>query len=153
MLTGNVKGTMNKEHKSKGFIAFLKKLDRECSKEKVLHIILDNYSTHKAKETKKYLSSDEVKGRFVSRFIPTHSSWLNMVERWFAEITNKRIRRESWESVAQLTAAIRDFIKEWNASGRKFVWIKNTQTIMASIKKAKQPAPHFVSDRTLMFCN
>jgi transposase len=103
MLTGNVKGTMNQEHQSIDFIAFLKKLDRECPKGKVLHIILDNYSTHKAKETKEYLSSDRVKERFVLHFIPTHSSWLNMVERWFAGITNKRIRRERWESVAQLT--------------------------------------------------
>ena len=108
MLTGNVKGKMNKEHKSKDFIAFLKKLDRECPKGKALHIILDNYSAHTSKETNEYLSPEKVKGRFVLHFIPTHSSWLNLVERWFAEITNKRIRRESWESVAQLAQAIRD---------------------------------------------
>ncbi|MDR2477333.1 MAG: hypothetical protein LBD18_06080 [Treponema sp.] len=67
-----------------------------------------------------------------------------MVERWFAEITNKRIRRQSWESVAQLTKAIQEYIKAWNASGREFVWTKNAQSIMASIEKAKQPVPHFV---------
>jgi hypothetical protein len=60
-----------------------------------------------------------------------------MVERWFAGITNKRIRRESWESVAQLTVAIQEYIKAWNASGRKFVWTKNAQSIMSSIEKAK----------------
>jgi transposase len=144
MLTGNVKGKLNKTRKSKDFIGFLKKLDRECAEEKALHIILDNYSAHKSKETNEYLSRDEVKERFVLHFIPTHSSWLNMVERWFAEITNKRIRRESWESVAQLVKAIREYIKAWNISGRKFVWTKNTQTILASIEKSRQPVPHFV---------
>lgn len=144
MLSGNVRGKTNKQHKSADFIAFLKKLDRECEKGKVLHIILDNYSAHKSKETNRYLTSEKVKDRFALHFIPTHSSWLNMVERWFAEITNKRIRRESWESVAKLTKAIRDYIQAWNKSGRKFVWTKKADTILASIEKAKQPVPHFV---------
>jgi hypothetical protein len=71
-------------------------------------------------------------------------SWLNLVERWFAEIRNKRIRRESRESVAQLSRAIREYINAWNTSGRKFVWTKNANSILASIEKAKQPVPHFV---------
>jgi transposase len=150
MLTGNVKGAMNKEHQSKDFITFLKKLDRECPKGKVLHIILDNYSTHTSKETNGYLLGENVAGRFALHFIPTHSSWLNMVERWFAEITNKRIRRESWESVAQLTKAIREYIQAWNTSGRKFVWTKNAGDVLSSIEKARQPAPRFVLDRTLV---
>jgi transposase len=144
MLTGNVKGKMNKEHKSKDFIAFLKKLDRECANGKVLHIILDNYSAHKSKETNEYLARENVKDRFVLHFIPTHSSWLNMVERWFAEITNKRIRRESWESVEQLVKAIREYIRAWNKSGRKFVWTKKAETVLASIEKARQSVPPFV---------
>jgi transposase len=144
MLTGNVKGKMNKEHKSKDFIMFLKKLDRECTKGKVLHIILDNYSAHKSKETNAYLTQEKVKDRFVLHFIPTHSSWLNMAERWFAEITNKRIRRESWESAGQLVKAIRDYIKAWNSSGRKFVRTKKAAEILTSIDKARQSVPHFV---------
>jgi transposase len=142
MLTGNVNGKMNKQHKSKDFIAFLKKLDRENEKGKKLHIILDNYSAHKSVETNEYLAGKE--DRFALHFIPTHSSWLNMVERWFAEITNKRIRRESWESVQQLVKAIREYIKGWNKSGRKFAWTKEADGIMASIEKAKQSVPHFV---------
>jgi hypothetical protein len=67
-----------------------------------------------------------------------------MVERWFAEITNKRIRRESWQSAARLVKAIRDYIKAWNASGRKFVWTKKASDILTSIDKACQPVPHFV---------
>ncbi|MDR2510719.1 MAG: IS630 family transposase [Spirochaetaceae bacterium] len=139
MLTGNVKGMMNKTHNSKDFISFLKKLDRECCAGKVLHIILDNYSAHKSKVTNAYLSQEKIKDRFVLHFIPTHSSWLNMVERWFAEITNKRIRRESWQSVGQLVKAIRDYIKAWNKSERKFVWTKNRRkSSPPSIKPASR---------------
>lgn len=135
VLSGRVMGVCSKEHKAKDFIAFLKKLDKRIQKGKVLHIIVDNYSTHKTKEVYEYLEKCE--GRFVLHFIPTHSSWLNMVERWFAEITNKRIRRESWESVDQPEKAIDDFIKHWNKSGEKFIWTKTFDQIQASIAKAK----------------
>jgi transposase len=144
MLADNVKGAMNKEHKSKDFIAFLKKLGRECPKGKVLHIILDNYSTHTSKEVNEYLSSENVADRFALHFIPAHSSWLNMAERRFSEITNKRIRRESRESAARLAKAIREYIQAWNTPGRKFVWTKNAGGVLSSIEKAKQPAPRFV---------
>jgi transposase len=90
MLTGNVRGAYKASHKRKDFIGFLKNLDKECEQGKMPHIIIDNYSAHKSEETKKYLEGKA--GRFVVHFIPTHSSWLNMVERWFGELTNKRIR-------------------------------------------------------------
>jgi len=136
MLTGNVKGVCKPKHRSSDFLAFLRKLSRECEKGKKLHIILDNYSAHKSKETTAYLAKH--KRRFALHFIPTHSSWLNMVERWFAEITNKRIRRESWESVEQLTAAIKAYITGWNKSGRKFCWTKSADTILASIQRRRE---------------
>jgi transposase len=136
MLTGNVIGECEDHHTAKEYIAFLKKLDRRCEKGKVPHIIVDNYSTHKTKEVKECCAS--VEGRFVIHFIPTHSSWLNMIERWFAEITNKRIRRESRESVTQLKKAIKDFIQTWNASGRGFRWTKEPEEIIAKIQKARK---------------
>jgi transposase len=108
MLTGKVKGVMNKGHQSKDCIVVLKQLDREGPEGKTPHLILDNYSTHTSKETARYLRGEQVKDRFVLHCIPAHSSWLNLVERWFAEIRNKRIRREIWESVAQLSRAIRE---------------------------------------------
>jgi transposase len=80
---------------------------------------------------------DSIPGRYVTHFIPTHSSWLNLVERWFAEITNKRIGRESWESVPQLIKAIKEYIKRWNSSGRGFTWTKKPEGIQAKIRKAK----------------
>jgi transposase len=84
---------------------------------------------------KEYIEAAE--GRLVSHFIPTHSSWLNLVERWFGEITNKRIRRESWEGVPQLVDAIKKYITEWNKSGRKFEWVKKPEEIIEKIRKAQ----------------
>jgi transposase len=136
MLTGNVIGECGDRHTAKEYIAFLKKLNRTCEKEKVLHVIVDNYSTHKTKEVKEYIES--VDGRFAVHFIPTHSSWLNMIERWFAEITNKRIRRESWESVVQLKRAIKDFIQDWNVQGRSFKWTRKPEEILTKIQKARE---------------
>ena len=135
VLNGKVIGDCNSTHTSKDFIQFLKKINRTCPAKKVLHIVADNLSTHKTKAVYEYL--DSVHGRFVLHFIPTHSSWLNLVERWFAEITNKQIRRGSYESVAQLKKAIKDFIKNWNKSGRVFKWTKEPDDILAKIKKAK----------------
>jgi transposase len=135
VLSGNVIGECKATHNAKDYVSFLKKIDAGCRKGKVLHIIVDNLSVHKSKEVKAYLET--VPGRFEIHYIPTHSSWLNLVERWFAEITNKRIRRESWESVPQLTKAIKGYIKTWNKSGRKFVWTKKSDEILIKIRKAK----------------
>jgi len=136
VLSGKVIGECREQHKAADYIAFLKKIDKHCPKGKTLHIIADNYSAHKTKEVREFLESKP--GRFVEHFIPTHSSWLNLVERWFGEITNKRIRRESWDGVAQLERAINDFIKHWNKSGKKFTWVKTAAEIKAKIEKAKQ---------------
>jgi transposase len=131
VLTGNVIGECKEKHTAAEYISFLKKVDRNYPKRKVLHIIADNYATHKTKEVRAYLET--MGNRFVEHFIPTHSSWLNLVERWFAEITNKRIRRASWSSVTELTTAIRSYIKHWNKSGRKFRWVKSAEHISNSI--------------------
>jgi transposase len=134
-LSGNVIGECSDRNTSDDFIRFLKKIDKECEKDKVLHIVMDNLSTHKTKAVKEYLET--CPKRFVMHFIPTHSSWLNLVERWFAEITNKRIRRGSFESVTELIKAIKDYIKTWNKSGKYFTWTKKPDEIIAKIKKAK----------------
>jgi len=134
-LSGNIIGECSERHRSEDYIRFLKKLDKVCSKRKVLHIITDNLSAHKTKAVYEYLETRPK--RFVLHFIPTHSSWLNLVERWFAEITNKRIRRGSFESVPELIRAIKDYIKTWNKSGRSFTWTKKPDDILAKIQKAK----------------
>lgn len=135
VLSGNVIGDCRATHSSEDYISFLKKVDKACEKRKVLHIVTDNLSAHKTKAVYEYLNTKPK--RFVLHFIPTHSSWLNLVERWFAEITNKRIRRGSFESVPELIQAIKDYIKTWNKSGRSFSWTKKPDEILAKINKAK----------------
>jgi transposase len=134
--SGKVIGKCTKNHKAQDYVDFLKVLDRKAPKGKVLHIIADNNSSHKAPAVKEYF--EKRSGRFVEHFIPTYSSWLNMIERWFAEITNKRIRRESWNSLKELEDAIIDYIISWNESGRRFSWTKSFCAIKASIEKAKE---------------
>ena len=110
-------------------------LDRQCEKDKVLHIIADNYKTHNSKLLHGYMAGHP--GRFVLHFTPTHASWLNIVERFFREITTERIRRESWNSINELVAAIKAYIKNWNKSGRTFQWSKTSGEIIRKIKKHK----------------
>lgn len=133
--SGRIIGDCRDSHKAKDYISFLRKIDRNCVKGKVLHIVADNYAAHKTKEVREYLAKKN--GRFVEHFIPTHSSWLNTIERWFAEITNKRIRRESWTSVSELEAAIAGYIRVWNDSGKRFTWTRSASEIKASICKAR----------------
>ena len=134
--SGTVIGECKDRHSHKEYINFLSVLDRRCAKGKVLHLVVDNVSSHKTKEVQQFLQSRE--GRFVVHYTPTHSSWLNLVERWFAEITTKRIRRGSWDSVKELKAAIMEYIRHWNNSGRSFVWTKSAGQVLASVKKASR---------------
>jgi transposase len=138
MLTGNVEGEVQHSHKSADFVSFMEQLDQANEKGKVLHIICDNYMAHKSKETNAYL--DKHKERFEMHYTPTHSSWANMVERWFGEITRERLKGESWKSVKELEEAIKEYIKEWNKSGRKFTWHKKAEVIIASVDRAKAHA-------------
>lgn len=133
--TGRVIGDCKDQHKSVDYISFLKKIDQNSAKDKVLHLVVDNYSAHKSESVKDFLEKRQ--GRFVIHFIPTHSSWLNLVERWFAEITNKAIRRESWTDVSGLKQSITGFIRVWNDSGRIFHWVKTAEQIKDRITYAK----------------
>ena len=133
--SGKVIGKCTKSHKAQDYVDFLKVLERKAPKKKVLHIIADNNSSHKAPVVREYLAKKP--GRFKEHFIPTYSSWLNMIERWFAEITNKRIRRESWSSLKELEEAIIEYIISWNESGRRFCWTKTFDEIKTSIEKVR----------------
>jgi len=130
---GKVIGTCKPRHRASEYIEFLKLVDKSSPAEMSLHIIVDNVSSHKTKKVQEYLASR--KGRFTVHFTPTHSSWLNLIERWFAEITNKRIRRGSWASVKELEKAIIEYIRNWNDQGKTFVWTKSAGQILQSIKK------------------
>src|SRR5271166_3396373 len=121
VLEGTVIGSCYPRHRNKEFRKFLRKLKRETHKKLDLHLILDNYGTHTHPNVKKWL---EKHPRFHLHFTPTSSSWVNLIERWFAEITRKRIRRGVFKSVPDLIAAIDDFIQSHNENPKTFVWTK-----------------------------
>jgi transposase len=132
--TGFVIGECLPRHRAKEFISFLKKIDRTVQKHLDLHLIMDNYSTHKTPEVKAWLVKHP---RFKLHFIPTSSSWLNLVERFFAEITDKRIRRGVFTSVAALKEAIHDYLDRRNADPTPFVWTKPAATILEKEARAR----------------
>ena len=130
LATGKIIGSLHARHRSQEFLAFLKKIDHEVPADLDCHVILDNASTHKTPAVKRWLTTHP---RFVLHFTPTSSSWLNLVERWFAELTTKKLRRGTHTSVRQLNADIRAWIDTWNDNPRPYVWTKTADQILASI--------------------
>ena len=122
-------------HRAKEFIKFLKKIDRTVAKDITLHLILDNYATHKTAEVKAWLDKHK---RFKVHFIPTSSSWLNLVERFFADITGKRIRRGAFTSIAELETAIDNYLEEHNAAAKPYVWTKTATEIVDKQRRARE---------------
>lgn len=128
--TGKVIGRLHRKHRADEFKAFLKTIDEEVPDDFDIHVVLDNYGTHKTPAIQSWLLRHP---RFHMHFTPTYSSWLNLVERWFAEITNKCIRRGSFRSTQALEKAIRDFVDENNEEPKPFVWAKTADEILASV--------------------
>lgn len=135
MYDGSVIGECYTRHTHKEFINFLKKVDKEISKDLELHIVIDNYSTHKTEAVEKWLSKHP---RFHFHFTPTSSSWINMVERFFSKITDKLIRRSSFRSVEELESAILNFIATHNEDPKVYTWTKDADTIIAKWIKCKE---------------
>lgn len=135
MLDGKVIGDCLPRHRHQEFIRFLKKIEQETPPGLDLHLIVDNYGTHKHPRVKSWLSRHP---RFHLHFIPTSSSWLNLVERWFREITDKRIRRGSFQNVPALIAAIKDYIDNHNQTPRVFVWTAPVERILSKVNKCKE---------------
>lgn len=134
ILKGEVIGTCVKRHRHQEFLQFLKKISQAVDKKVDVHCIVDNYSTHKHAAVKGWLIKNP---RFHLHFIPTSSSWLNLVERWFREITTKRIRRGTFHSVPELVSAIEEFIKENNKHPKPFLWTKTADEIIAKVNHCK----------------
>jgi len=130
--TGQVIGSLHARHRAIEFKKFLQSIDREIPAELDVHVILDNSSTHKTPAIKKWLLAHP---RFVLHFTPTSSSWLNLVERWFAELTNKKLRRGAHRSVRELNTDIRAWIADWNENPRPYVWAKTAEQILDSISR------------------
>jgi transposase len=141
MLDGRVIGDCMPRHRHQEFIRFLKRIDEQTPHDLDLHLIIDNYSTHKHPRVAYWMKRHP---RFHLHFIPTSSSWLNMVERWFREITDKRIRRGSFQSVPDLIATITQYIETHNQNPRVFTWNATADSIMNKIAKCKEAldAPH-----------
>ena len=135
MLDGTVIGDCMPRHRHQEFIRFLDKIDAETVPELDLHLIIDNYATHKHPRVTSWLRRHP---RFHLHFIPTSSSWLNMVERWFREITDKRIRRGSFASVPELIAAIEAYLAGHNQNPRIFTWTATAERILAKVAKSKE---------------
>jgi len=135
LLDGKIIGQCLPRHRSAEFVRFLKKIDQNTPGELDLHLIVDNYSTHKSPTVKRWLARHK---RFHLHFVPTGSSWLNMVERWFGEITRKRIRRGTFQSVPQLIEAIIEYVENYNGNPVKFTWTKDADMILAKIDRCKQ---------------
>ncbi len=135
MLDGRVIGDCMPRHRHQEFIRFLKKIDEETPAGFDLHLIADNYGTHKHPRVKSWLSRHP---RFHLHFIPTSSSWLNLVERWFREITDKRIRRGVFRNVPELIDAIQGYIKNHNQNPQVFVWSAPVERILEKISKCKE---------------
>ena len=137
VLQGKVIGGCFDRHRHEEFLRFLRQVDRETPPERQLHLIVDNYATHKHPRVKKWLARHH---RFHLHFTPTSSSWLNLVERWFAEITRKRIRRGSFRSVKELIEAIQEYIRQNNLTPKPFVWTKRVDEILEKVNRCKAAA-------------
>jgi transposase len=132
LATGQVIGPLHARHRAIEFKKFLQTIDRNVPAELDVHVILDNASTHKTPAIKKWLLEHP---RFVLHFTPTSSRWLNLVERWFSELTTKKRRRGTHRSVRDVNADIRTWIDAWNENPRPYVWTKTAEEILESIAR------------------
>lgn len=130
--TGKVIGALHSRHRAIEFKKFLQTIDREVPADLTVHLVLDNSSTHKTPAIKKWLLAHP---RFELHFTPTSSSWMNLVERWFGELTTKKLRRGAHRSVRALNADIRAWIETWNQDPKPYVWTKTADQILESISR------------------
>lgn len=132
---GKVIGQCYARHRHQEFLKFLKRLDSEFPIQIKLHVVMDNYGTHKHPKVQSWLQRHP---RFIPHFIPTSSSWLNLVERWFGELTGKSIRRGVFISVDNLVAAIHEYMQAWNINPKPFIWTATVESIVEKLSRCKQ---------------
>ena len=135
MLQGKVIGQCYQRHRHQEFLRFLRTLDSEFPGKVPLHLIMDNYGTHKHANVRAWLKRHP---RFVLHFVPTSSSWLNLVERWFGELDSKAIRRGVFRSVEDLKASIDAFLKAWNQEPRPYVWTATVESITEKLSRCRR---------------
>lgn len=137
ILNGKVIGHCLPRHRGREFLQFLRALEKEAPPELDIHLIVDNYSTHKSAAVQRWLKPMK-RRRFHLHFIPTSSSWLNQVERWFALITERMIRRGTFRSAAELECAIYHWLANWNEAPRPFVWKATADVILDKVRRCKE---------------
>ena len=130
VVSGKVISATHRRHRHQEFLKFLRTIDRSVPAGLEVHLVCDNYGTHKTPEIKRWLLRHP---RFHLHLTPTYSSWLNLVERWFAELTTRKLRRSAHRSVAELEADLRAWIDAWNQDPRPFVWTKTADEILDSL--------------------
>ena len=134
VVTGSVTGECYQQHTHKEFLKFLKTVEGQTDKKKDLHIIVDNYSTHKHKKVRNWLKRHT---RVFLHFTPTSSSWLNLVERFFGVLTEKQLKRGVFTSVAELEQKILEYIEKHNTQPKPFVWTKSAEEILEKVNRAR----------------
>jgi len=132
---GKVVGQCYQRHRHQELLKFLRRLDQEFPQPVPLHLVMDNYGTHKKPEVRAWLKRHP---RFVLHFVPTSSSWLNLVERWFGELSRECIRRGAFFSVADLEKAIAEYLDAWNEDPKPFVWTATVESIMEKLSRCRQ---------------
>jgi transposase len=135
VLKGRVIGQCYARHRHQEWLKFLRCLDEEFPGEATLHLVMDNYGTHQHAKVRAWL---ERHPRFVLHFVPTSSSWLNLVERWFGELTSKRLRRDSFYSVEDLVKAILEYLDTWNENPKPFVGTATVESILEKLSRCRQ---------------
>ena len=130
--TGEVIGRLHRRHRSQEFLKFLKTIDERVPDDLDVHLVMDNYGTHKTPAVRKWFVRHP---RFHVHFTPTSASWLNQVERWFATLTQKQIRRGTHRSTQQLEKAIRNYLETYNENPEPFNWTKTADEIFAGIQR------------------
>jgi transposase len=130
--TGKVIGQLHRRHRSQEFLGFLRTLESQVPQKLEVHLVMDNYGTHKTPSVRRWLTRYP---RFHVHFTPTSASWLNQVERWFAQLTDKQIRRGTHRSTVELESAIRSYLTIYNRDPKPFVWTKTADQILDSLKR------------------
>lgn len=135
VLEGSVIGRCMQRHTHQEFIRFLNTIENQVPANKQVHVVLDNYATHKHPKVVEWLGRHE---RFTFHFTPTSSSWINAVEGFFAKLTNRRLKRGVFHSIVALQAAINRFVKEANQNPKPFHWTKDPDEIIAAVRRGHQ---------------
>ena len=139
--TGEVLHQTRKTHTSKDVLAFFKWIDLHTPRDLDIHVVLDNLSAHKSAEVTAWLAKPAQK-RWHLHFTPTSSSWLNLVEGWFTQLTNKRLKHGVFTSVAELTEAIDTWVSHWNDDPKPFIWTKTANEIVTKVKRGRAALTH-----------